>query len=121
MTTVPLPSNVAAKIYNKISYFCELTKNKFLTVLNVTFPQPPKTFAELMGGPGRPVWPLWELLKWMVGKSAHTMAAIGKLGNIYYGSVPNNISFPLYKVHMVTCSVCAVGANFYVIALYLEL
>uniref|UniRef100_A0A3Q4BDH1 Amidase domain-containing protein n=1 Tax=Mola mola TaxID=94237 RepID=A0A3Q4BDH1_MOLML len=47
---------------------------------------PPKTFAELMGGPGRPVWPLWELLKRMVGKSAHTMAAIGKLGNIYYGS-----------------------------------
>lgn len=34
-------------------------------------------FAELMGEPGRPVWPLWELLKWMVGRSEHTMAAIG--------------------------------------------
>ncbi|XP_070787166.1 fatty-acid amide hydrolase 2-A-like, partial [Enoplosus armatus] len=38
---------------------------------------PPQTFAELIGEPGRPVWPLWELLKWMVGKSEHTMAAIG--------------------------------------------
>ena len=36
------------------------------------------SFAELMGEPGRPAWPLWELLKWMVGKSDHTMAAIGK-------------------------------------------
>ncbi|XP_070785954.1 fatty-acid amide hydrolase 2-A-like [Enoplosus armatus] len=39
--------------------------------------KPPQTFAELIGEPGRPVWPLWELLKWMVGKSEHTMAAIG--------------------------------------------
>lgn len=31
-----------------------------------------------MGEPGRPVWPLWELLKWLVGKSDHTMAAICK-------------------------------------------
>uniref|UniRef100_UPI003AAC5080 fatty-acid amide hydrolase 2-B n=1 Tax=Centroberyx gerrardi TaxID=166262 RepID=UPI003AAC5080 len=39
--------------------------------------KPPQPFAELMGEPGRPVWPLWELLKWMMGKSEHTMAAIG--------------------------------------------
>lgn len=31
-----------------------------------------------MGEPGRPMWPLWELLKRMVGKSEHTVAAIGK-------------------------------------------
>ncbi|KAM4612217.1 fatty-acid amide hydrolase 2-B [Polymixia lowei] len=39
--------------------------------------KPPQQFAELMGEPGRPVWPLWELVKWMMGKSEHTMAAIG--------------------------------------------
>ncbi|XP_056156388.1 fatty-acid amide hydrolase 2-B [Lampris incognitus] len=39
--------------------------------------KPPKPFVELMGEPGSPAWPLWELLKWMVGKSDHTMAAIG--------------------------------------------
>lgn len=38
--------------------------------------KPPQTFAELMGEPGRPAWPLWELLKWMIGKSDHTLAAI---------------------------------------------
>ncbi|XP_017288676.1 fatty-acid amide hydrolase 2-B [Kryptolebias marmoratus] len=38
--------------------------------------KPPLAFAELMGEPGRPAWPLWELLKWMMGKSDHTMAAI---------------------------------------------
>ncbi|XP_035473480.1 fatty-acid amide hydrolase 2-B [Scophthalmus maximus] len=38
--------------------------------------KPPVPFAVRMGEPGRPVWPLWELLKWMVGKSEHTMAAI---------------------------------------------
>ncbi|GLD53845.1 fatty-acid amide hydrolase 2 [Lates japonicus] len=39
--------------------------------------KPPLPFAMLMGESGRPVWPLWELLKWMMGKSEHTMAAIG--------------------------------------------
>ncbi|XP_022619857.1 fatty-acid amide hydrolase 2 [Seriola dumerili] len=39
--------------------------------------KPPLPFATLMGEPGRPVWPLWELLKWIMGKSEHTMAAIG--------------------------------------------
>ncbi|XP_070710396.1 fatty-acid amide hydrolase 2-B [Pempheris klunzingeri] len=38
--------------------------------------KPPCAFSELMGEPGRPVWPLWELLKWMLGKSEHTIAAI---------------------------------------------
>ncbi|KAG8006088.1 Fatty-acid amide hydrolase 2-A [Nibea albiflora] len=37
----------------------------------------PQPFAELMGEPGRPMRPFWELMKWMVGKSDHTMAAIG--------------------------------------------
>uniref|UniRef100_A0AAQ6A0W2 Amidase domain-containing protein n=1 Tax=Amphiprion ocellaris TaxID=80972 RepID=A0AAQ6A0W2_AMPOC len=36
--------------------------------------KPPKPFAELMGEPGRPAWPVWELLKWMIGKSEHTLA-----------------------------------------------
>ncbi|XP_008281611.1 fatty-acid amide hydrolase 2-B [Stegastes partitus] len=39
--------------------------------------KPPQPFTELMGEPGRPAWPVWELLKWMIGKSEHTMAAIG--------------------------------------------
>ncbi|XP_037614439.1 fatty-acid amide hydrolase 2-A-like [Sebastes umbrosus] len=39
--------------------------------------KPPRPFVELMGEPGRSVWPLWELLKWMMGKSAHTIPAIG--------------------------------------------
>uniref|UniRef100_A0A8C2X9U9 Fatty acid amide hydrolase 2b n=1 Tax=Cyclopterus lumpus TaxID=8103 RepID=A0A8C2X9U9_CYCLU len=39
--------------------------------------KPPLPFSELMGEPGQPVWPVWELLKWMMGKSEHTMAAIG--------------------------------------------
>lgn len=39
--------------------------------------KPPKRFSEMIGEPGQPVWPVWELLKWTVGKSEHTMAAIG--------------------------------------------
>ncbi|KAE8279205.1 Fatty-acid amide hydrolase 2-A [Larimichthys crocea] len=39
--------------------------------------KPPQPFAELFGEPGRPMRPFWELMKWMVGKSDHTMAAIG--------------------------------------------
>lgn len=37
---------------------------------------PPYSMSVLLGEPGRPVWPLWELLKTMFGKSDHTMAAI---------------------------------------------
>uniref|UniRef100_A0A3B3ZP89 Amidase domain-containing protein n=1 Tax=Periophthalmus magnuspinnatus TaxID=409849 RepID=A0A3B3ZP89_9GOBI len=36
----------------------------------------PESFENLLGEPGAPVWPLWELLKAVVGKSDHTMAAI---------------------------------------------
>ncbi|KAM6909571.1 fatty-acid amide hydrolase 2-B [Xenentodon cancila] len=36
----------------------------------------PVSFTELMGEPGRPAWPLWELLKSLIGKSDHTIAAI---------------------------------------------
>ncbi|XP_075948712.1 fatty-acid amide hydrolase 2-B [Anarhichas minor] len=39
--------------------------------------KPPQLFAELMGEPGQPAWPVWELLKWTMGKSEHTLAAIG--------------------------------------------
>lgn len=33
-------------------------------------------FTELLGDHGKPVWPLWELLKWLVGMSSHTLPAI---------------------------------------------
>ncbi|XP_062416812.1 fatty-acid amide hydrolase 2-B [Pungitius pungitius] len=39
--------------------------------------KPPTPFVELMGEPGKSTWPLWELLKRMVGRSDHTVAAIG--------------------------------------------
>ncbi|KAG7458462.1 hypothetical protein MATL_G00220410 [Megalops atlanticus] len=39
--------------------------------------KPPKAFAELMADHGRKVWPVWEFVKWMLGLSSHTMAAIG--------------------------------------------
>ncbi|KAJ8342042.1 hypothetical protein SKAU_G00319700 [Synaphobranchus kaupii] len=39
--------------------------------------KPPKAFAELMAGDGKKVWPVWELAKWILGLSAHTMPAIG--------------------------------------------
>lgn len=42
------------------------------------FYQPPTTFAELMGGGEKKVWPVWEFFKWFLGLSSHTMAAIGK-------------------------------------------
>ncbi|XP_042258355.1 fatty-acid amide hydrolase 2-B [Thunnus maccoyii] len=51
--------------------------------------KPPQPFVELMGEPGRPVWPVWELLKWTMGKSEHTMAAIGlALLEMAHGSKP---------------------------------
>uniref|UniRef100_A0A3P9AAR0 Amidase domain-containing protein n=1 Tax=Esox lucius TaxID=8010 RepID=A0A3P9AAR0_ESOLU len=37
----------------------------------------PTSFAELMADHGTKVWPLWEMAKWTVGLSKHTMAAIG--------------------------------------------
>ncbi|XP_029114849.1 fatty-acid amide hydrolase 2-A-like [Scleropages formosus] len=37
----------------------------------------PVPFAELMGDGSRKVWPLWELLKWLLGRSPHTLPAIG--------------------------------------------
>lgn len=53
--------------------------------------KPPQPFAELMGEPGRPVWPVWELLKRMIGKSEHTMAAIGlALIEMTHGSKPSS-------------------------------
>lgn len=54
--------------------------------------KPPRPFTELMGEPGRPVWPFWELLKWMMGKSEHTMAAIG-LGLIEMAHVSKSSAF----------------------------
>lgn len=42
--------------------------------------QEAQCFTELLGDHGKPVWPLWELLKWLVGMSSHTLPAIGKHG-----------------------------------------
>nr|XP_056715556.1 fatty-acid amide hydrolase 2 [Euleptes europaea] len=33
-------------------------------------------FTDLLGDHGKPVWPSWELLKWTVGRSSHTLPAI---------------------------------------------
>ncbi|XP_074864102.1 fatty-acid amide hydrolase 2 isoform X2 [Carettochelys insculpta] len=33
-------------------------------------------FADLLGDHGKPVWPLWELMKWFLGMSWHTIPAI---------------------------------------------
>ncbi|KAJ8008476.1 hypothetical protein DPEC_G00105210 [Dallia pectoralis] len=38
--------------------------------------KPPTPFSVLFGEPGRPLWPLWEVARWMMGRSPHTMAAI---------------------------------------------
>ncbi|KAJ8390329.1 hypothetical protein AAFF_G00108980 [Aldrovandia affinis] len=39
--------------------------------------KPPTPFVEFMSDHGRRVWPLWELAKWVLGLSSHTIAAIG--------------------------------------------
>lgn len=54
---------------------------------NFALLQPPTSFYKLMGEPGRPVWPSWELLKRMVGKSDHTVAAIGEVETVWPVSV----------------------------------
>lgn len=51
----------------------------------------------LIGEPGRPVWPLWEMLKQVFGKSDHTMAAIGNWDNICIPSVFVGIELCLYN------------------------
>ncbi|XP_034969196.2 fatty-acid amide hydrolase 2 [Zootoca vivipara] len=38
--------------------------------------QETETFTDLLGDHGKPVWPSWELLKWMIGMSSHTIPAI---------------------------------------------
>lgn len=40
--------------------------------------QDAQVFTDLLGDHGKPVWPLWELMKWLVGMSSHTLPAIGK-------------------------------------------
>uniref|UniRef100_A0A8C4J4L5 Fatty acid amide hydrolase 2 n=1 Tax=Dromaius novaehollandiae TaxID=8790 RepID=A0A8C4J4L5_DRONO len=40
--------------------------------------QEAQLFTDLLGDHGKPVWPLWELMKWLVGMSSHTFPAIGK-------------------------------------------
>lgn len=42
--------------------------------------QEAQLFTDLLGDHGKPVWPLWELMKWLVGMSSHTLPAIGKSG-----------------------------------------
>ncbi|XP_078520207.1 fatty-acid amide hydrolase 2 [Lissotriton helveticus] len=39
--------------------------------------QPAQLFADLMSDHGKEVWPVWELLKWPLGLSVHTLPAIG--------------------------------------------
>lgn len=39
--------------------------------------QPPVSFAELMADGGSSVWPMWELIKWIFGKSDYTLPSIG--------------------------------------------
>uniref|UniRef100_A0A8D0C3E3 Fatty acid amide hydrolase 2 n=1 Tax=Salvator merianae TaxID=96440 RepID=A0A8D0C3E3_SALMN len=39
--------------------------------------QEAQAFTDLLGDHGKPVWPSWELLKWMMGMSSHTLPAIG--------------------------------------------
>ncbi|XP_068007965.1 fatty-acid amide hydrolase 2 isoform X2 [Melanerpes formicivorus] len=38
--------------------------------------QEAQLFSDLLGDHGKPVWPLWELIKWLVGMSSHTLPAI---------------------------------------------
>nr|XP_009930569.1 PREDICTED: fatty-acid amide hydrolase 2 [Opisthocomus hoazin] len=38
--------------------------------------QEAQLFTELLGDHGNLVWPLWELMKWLVGMSSHTLPAI---------------------------------------------
>ncbi|XP_068871912.1 fatty-acid amide hydrolase 2 isoform X3 [Aphelocoma coerulescens] len=38
--------------------------------------QEAQRFTDLLGDHGKPVWPLWELMKWLVGMSSHTFPAI---------------------------------------------
>lgn len=52
---------------------------KVLMKLFVCGLQPPRSFTHLMAGGGPTVWPMWELVKCMFGKSDHTVAAIGTL------------------------------------------
>lgn len=42
--------------------------------------QEAQLFTDLLGDHGKPVWPLWELMKWLVGMSSHTLPAIGEAG-----------------------------------------
>ncbi|KAL8180984.1 UNVERIFIED_CONTAM: hypothetical protein K2H54_043409 [Gekko kuhli] len=35
-----------------------------------------QNFTDLLGDHGKPVWPVWELMKWTVGMSSHTFPAI---------------------------------------------
>ncbi|XP_014428851.3 fatty-acid amide hydrolase 2 isoform X2 [Pelodiscus sinensis] len=38
--------------------------------------QDAQLFTDLLGDHGKPVWPLWELMKWFLGMSFHTIPAI---------------------------------------------
>ncbi|XP_073216683.1 fatty-acid amide hydrolase 2 isoform X3 [Lepidochelys kempii] len=38
--------------------------------------QEAQLFTDLLGDHGKPVWPLWELMKWFLGMSLHTIPAI---------------------------------------------
>lgn len=48
--------------------------------------QEAQRFTDLLGDHGKPVWPLWELMKWLVGMSSHTLPAIGNAGGALGGA-----------------------------------
>ncbi|XP_064568988.1 fatty-acid amide hydrolase 2 isoform X2 [Zonotrichia leucophrys gambelii] len=54
---------------------CLLTCRLGLTPLGMPR-QEAQRFTDLLGDHGKPVWPLWELMKWLVGMSSHTLPAI---------------------------------------------
>uniref|UniRef100_A0A8C6Z3H0 Fatty acid amide hydrolase 2 n=1 Tax=Nothoprocta perdicaria TaxID=30464 RepID=A0A8C6Z3H0_NOTPE len=45
--------------------------------------QEAQLFTDLLGDHGKPVWPLWELIKWLVGMSSHTFPAIAPLALLH--------------------------------------
>ncbi|TRY95910.1 hypothetical protein DNTS_021430 [Danionella cerebrum] len=50
----------------------------------------PTTFAKLMSEGGKQIWPVWELFKWLLGFSSHTLAAIGlAIAELFQSSHPS--------------------------------
>ncbi|XP_060105657.1 fatty-acid amide hydrolase 2 [Heteronotia binoei] len=74
--------NLEAKLGVKVQHVA-LSKMKYsLQIWSVMMSADSKdgkkihNFTDLLGDHGKPVWPLWELVKWTVGMSSHTLPAI---------------------------------------------